>query len=263
MVPVRGPDPRPGRIGPPDDWLNSESGIDRSDIGVVNSLGFSPRQSKSDHLPKSTPMLDYPTTYPTYEFPLKIIRLKSCVTGGYVDADLVQLTKAAAYWKIHLPWKYYRGPFHTPCAELADSHWRWPNLVRTFRENPEVKCAAARTPDGVYQGAIIYRRDGVSLLEPDAKAVLGERLTTALHNRIRYAKNPLYRGVGQGLMMLSVIESYLWGFGGRVSLFSLQSSLDFYKKLNFIPTGFHEDDMIHVELVPEAATDLLKDKGLL
>jgi hypothetical protein len=208
-------------------------------------------------------MLDYPTTYPTYEFPLESIRLKSGETGGYVDADIVQLTKMAAYWRIKFSWGLFSGPFCTPREEPADSHWRWPNLVRKFRKNPEVKCAAARTPDGAYQGGIIYRRDGVSLLEPNAKAVLGERLATAPQNRVRYAKNPLYRGVGEGLTMLLVVESYLWGFGGRVSLFSLQSSLDFYKKLNFIPTGFHEDDMIHVELVPEVATDLLKDKGLL
>jgi hypothetical protein len=208
-------------------------------------------------------MLEYPTSYPTYKFPIEGFRLKSCETGGYVDADFVQLTKAAALWKIHIPWTFYRGPFHAPCAKPEDSHWRWPNLVRRFRKNPEAKCAAIRTPDGVYQGAIIYRRDGVSLLEPNTKAVLGERLATAPQNRRGYARNPIYRGAGEGLTLLTVIESYELGFGGRVSLFSLPSSLDFYKKLNFIPTGVREDDMIHVELVPEAATDLLKDKGLL
>jgi hypothetical protein len=208
-------------------------------------------------------MLEQPTKYPTYDFPLKSIRLKYHETGGYVEADIVQLTKLDASSHIDRVWWRFNGPFATPCEEPADDHWKWAKFVKRVRADPQAKCAAARTPDGAYQGAVIYRSDGVSLLEPNAQAVYGQFLATAPQNRPDYALYPLYRDVGSGLMHLAILESYLLGFGGRVSLYSLPSSLDFYKKLKFRPTGDREGDMIHVELLPETAITLLQDVGLI
>jgi hypothetical protein len=208
-------------------------------------------------------MLDIPSRYPSYQFPLKSIGLKYKPTHGYVEAELIQLTRWRAYWNIDRVWWKFRGPFHVPCEPQEDAHWKWVTHVRRLRKNPETKCAAARTPDGRYQGAIIYRRDGVSLLESNTNAVYAEFVATAPSNRPRYAADQLYSGVGKGLVYLAILESYLWGFGGRVSLYSLPSSVWFYTKLKFFRTGDVFDDMIHFEMVPEAAVDLLKNNGLI
>ena len=208
-------------------------------------------------------MLDKPSRYPTYDFPITSVSLKSSETGGYVEADIVQLTKFRAWWNIDRVWWKFRGPFKSPCEKPADSHWKWVTYVRRLRKNPEAKCAAVRTSDGAYQAAIIYRFDGVSLLNPGAPAVYAEYLATAPRNRRDYALNPLYHGAGSGLLCLAILESYQLGFGGRVSLFSLPTAFDFYKKLRFRSTGHREGDMIHFELVPETATALLQNIGLI
>jgi hypothetical protein len=208
-------------------------------------------------------MLDIRTSFPTYQFPLESIRLKYRDTGGYVEADIVQLTRWRAYWNIDRLWWKFRGPFRTPCRIPADFHWKWMTYVRRLRKNPWAKCAAICTRDSVYQGAIIYRRDGASLLQPNTGAVYAEYLASAPHNRPDYAERPLYSDVGAGLMYLAMLDSYLWGLGGRVTLFSLPSSLGFYKKMKLITTGERLDGMIHCELTPEAAVDLMQNKGLI
>ena len=219
--------------------------------------------ARSDTLPHSTPMFDIFSKQPIYTFPLDSIVLKSRNTGGYVKADIVQLTKQIAYLDVDYHWRTFRGPFRTPCPVPADSHWKWGSYVRRLRKNLLAKCAAARTADNVYQGAIIYRRDGVSLLQPNTGAVYVEYIASAPHNRHDYAEKPLYSGVGEGLMYLAMLDSYQWGLGGRVALFSLPSAVGFHKKMKFFPTGSREDGMIHCELTPEAAVEFMQDKGLI
>jgi len=101
------------------------------------------------------------------------------------------------------------------------------------------------------------------LLEPNTKALCVEYLAAAPCNRQKYALNPLYVGVGEGLLHLAVLHSYDWDMGGRVALFSLPGALNFYKKYGFVETGYAEDRMIHCELPPAAAQALLEDKGLI
>jgi hypothetical protein len=207
--------------------------------------------------------LDTLTKHKLYQFPVPEITLKYRGTGGYVEAKIVQLTRWRAFWHVDRVWWKFPGPFRTNCPLPADAHWRWGTYVRRLRKNPHAKCAAACTPDDVYQGAIIYRRDGVLLLEPGTPAVYAEYLATAPHNRADYAAKPLYSGVGQGLMYLAMLESHLWGFGGRVSLYSLPSALSFYKNIEFVPTGERQGCMIHCELPPESASELMRDRGLI
>jgi hypothetical protein len=200
---------------------------------------------------------------PEDRFPLDSVTLKFIETGGYVKAEVLELTRKDAGLYIDSAWRKFQGPFQIPCPELPDSHWRWGSFVRRLRKNPLARCAALRTPDGSYQGAIIYRRDGASLLEPHVGAVHAEYLATAPHNRPGYAARPLYRGVGEGLMCLAMVHSYDWGLGGRVTLFSLPQAMNFYQKMNFVETSARQGRMIGYESTPEVAINLLKDKGLI
>ena len=231
-------------------------------MSALNPIGFSASLRAIDHLPQSTPMLDIPTKY-AYEFPLTDIELKYRETGGYVKAKIVQLTRWRAYWNIDRLWWKFRGPFRTPCPVPEDRLWKWGTYVRRLRKNPWARCAAAQTEDMRYQGAIVYRRDGASTLQAGMGAVYGEYLASAPHNRPEYAAKPLYSGVGRALMYLAILDSYRWGLGGRVALYSLPSALAFYIKMKFVTTGQREGRMIHCELTSESAVDLMRDKGLL
>ena len=208
-------------------------------------------------------MLDRPTKHLTYSFPLDTLTLKSTRTGGEVEVELIQLTRWLAYWRVNSSWWRFPGPFVSGCPDPEDSHWRWGSYLRRLRKNPWVRCAAIRTSDGFIQGAIIYRRDGASLLAPNTGTVYVEYLSAAPCNRRDYAARPLYRGVGEALLRLAIAHSYDWGLGGRVALFSLPNAFPFYKKYNFVETGEREGRMIHYELTPDRAVDLLRNEGLL
>ena len=221
------------------------------------------RKRRHQLMDRRLPSWDVPTRHQTYQFPLENTTLKYSKTGGYVDAEVVQLTRWRAYWNVDGRWRKFRGPFARPFVSPDDAQWRWGTFVRRRRKNIWARCAALRTQDGGYQGALIYRRDGRSLLEANAPAVCVEYAAAAPWNRRDLAESPLYLGVGEALMFLSILHSHEWGLGGRVVLFSLPRALGFYKKLKFVETGRHEDRMIHCELTPEAAIDLLESRGLI
>src|SRR4051812_21592442 len=107
-------------------------------------------------MPK-TPMLDFGTNHQTYRFPLDSISIKYRDTGGYVEADIVQLTRWLAYWRVDSRWWRFGGPFIKQFREAEDRNWKWGSRVRQLRKNPWTRCGALRTPDGSIQGAIIYR----------------------------------------------------------------------------------------------------------
>jgi hypothetical protein len=221
-------------------------------------MGF----GETPNLGTNEPMLDPSTKHLTYTFPLDSITLKSTATGEYVEANIIQLTRWLAYWKVDRPWWNYRGPFINNVQSPEDSHWKWGSFVRRLRKNPWARCAAAQTSDRLIQGAIIYRRDGRSLLKADQGSVYIEYVAAAPCNRRDYAANPRYLGVGQGLVVLAIIHSHQWGLDGRVTLYSLPRASDFYKELGFVKTGDRDGRMIHYELAPQVAMSLLRDKGL-
>jgi len=71
-----------------------------------------------------------------------------------------------------------------------------------------------------------------------------EYLADAPCNRLDYAADPLYRGVGEGLKYLAILQSYEWGLRGRISLYSLPKALAFYENLNFVETGDRVDRIV-------------------
>lgn len=210
-------------------------------------------------------MLDFPTRHQTYEFPLDSIKLKSTRTGGRVDTNIVQLTKWRAFWHVDRCWWKDPTTLARGWTRQDDADWRWCGKVRRLRKNPWTRCAGLQVPgkDTRFQGAIIYRRDGQSLLEDDKGALYVEYLAAAPFNRRGYVSNPAYLGVGEALLTLAIAHSYHWNLGGRVSLFSLPGALDFYRKYKFRETDHVESGMIHCELEPGPAIEFLCDKGIL
>jgi len=55
-------------------------------------------------------MRDVPTKHQTYEFPLDSVSLKFMQTGGYMDAEIIQLTRYRAYFRIDRVWWRFPGP---------------------------------------------------------------------------------------------------------------------------------------------------------
>lgn len=188
-----------------------------------------------------------------------------------MEANVEQLTRWAAYFFIDAVWWRYRGPFAAGVREPQDRFWKWNHIVRRHRKNPYCRCVMLRKPDDHrVQAAAVYRFDGVSTLKPGAGAVHLEYLAASPGNRSDYARQPLHRGAGEGLLMLSILHSYDWGLGGRVTLFSISGALQFYLQYGFLevdcdPTipGVSSRALVPLELPSTVAIELLEKKGLI
>ena len=205
-----------------------------------------------------------PSSHPYHSFPLDSITIKHALSGQYVTAQVVHLTRFAAWYWVDRPWSKFSGPYVDGYDARPDAHWKWNSFVRRHRKNQDlVRCGSLLTPDERTQGAIIYRFDGASILEPDERAVYIEYLAASPYNRKDCARDPLYAGVGSGLLTLAILHSYDLGFGGRVVLHSLPTAVKFYKKHDFVKTGASLGRMIHCELSSESATRHLEGLGLI
>jgi len=172
-----------------------------------------------------------------------------------------------AFRRVSYEWWRFRD--HGPLAdkqkylEPEDKHWRWVSIVRRLRKDPFSVRAAVQTTDLHVQGAVIYRLNGISHWEPGEGAIFGEFLAAAPRNRETYVKNPLYRGVGGGLVIMLMLHSFLWGFKGRVNLYALPESINFYRKYGFLTTTVQKDRMILYEVRSDDALRLLQKAGLI
>jgi len=201
----------------------------------------------------------YPTNHKhIYNFPFGGVHLKSSVTKGRVPANFVQMTRAMAWFQIDRVWWRFDGPRVKNFQEPRDRHWKWARFVRKLRQSEWLRCVAVRTEDGAVQGAAIFERAGASNLEEGERAAYIHYLAAAPGNRRDFAQHPSYYGIGEGLLTLIVAQSYDWGYGGRVVLYSLPGALGFYKKFDFVETGERFGDIIHLELPPTAAEGLLE-----
>jgi hypothetical protein len=109
---------------------------------------------------------------------------------------------------------------------------------------------------------MVYRLDAKSFIDTSFGAVNIEALATAPRNRPRLVQNPLYRGVGCGLLLRAVCHSYLLGFGGRVNLlaFDRPETVEFYQSRGFQIVPLEEDGPF-LEVTPEQAVVWLKREG--
>ncbi len=201
------------------------------------------------------------------EPPLDSIRLLNLHTHQPCEAKIVELSRFMAFRRVSYEWwRFYdHGPFadKEKYREPEDRHWRWVSIVRRLRKNPLSVRAAVQTSDLHVQGATIYRLNGISYLEPGEGAIFGEFLATAPRNRETYVKNPLYRGVGGGLMIMMMLHSFLMGFKGRVNLHALPQSVEFHEKYGFLKTTDENDRKILYEARSDHALRLLQEAGLI
>ncbi len=209
-------------------------------------------------------MIEPPSSYVYHPFPLETIAIKHVRTGQLVESRVIRLTRWGSRYRVDRPWSRFRGPYVHGFDQRPDAHWKWNSFVRRHQKRQDwVRCGAIETPDGKIQGAIIYRRDGASLLEPGQGAVYVEYLAAAPSNRKDCARKPEYEGVGSGLLTLAILHSYDWGSGGRVALHSLPTAIKFYKQHDFVKTNHSKDRMIHCEIDSREDVSRLEGQGLI
>ncbi len=96
--------------------------------------------------------------------------------------------------------------------------------------------ALTATPDKKLQaqGAMVCDLAASSLREPGRPALYLQNVASRPLNRVRLVENrAIYRGVGEGLVRLAMLESYRVGYQGRVLLQPLPESEKFYEDRKF------------------------------
>lgn len=183
-------------------------------------------------------------------------------SGTIVAAIIVRLTRELAQRQIDGQWWKLPGVSKVVRKEENDYHWRWAKEIGELRKKRWHEAFAVQTEDGCVQGAIIYRLDCKSFIDDQFGTVNVRALATAPRNRPWLVEAPLYRGVGESLLLRAVGHSYLLGLNGRVSLvaFGDKRTLDFYRHRGFTDAG-DEDGLPRLELLPEAAQTWLREEG--
>ncbi len=185
--------------------------------------------------------------------------------GGECAARLVRLTRELAATKIDGRWWAIRAKAGAKRSDEDDHHWLWRKLVGEHHHNLKWEFVCAQTEDGEVQGAIAYRIDFKSFRAPALTSVYVDRLATAPRNRPWLVEDPLYGGVGQGLLLRAVGHSYLLGLGGRVSLVSMprERTRRFYEEKGLIAVREDDDGSVEYELSEDAAQRWLHREGCL
>ena len=201
------------------------------------------------------------------------LSLTVCDTGLSVVTRIVALTRDLAKTKIDPVWWAGLTASNDAKAEEPDRHWNWTKHLGDLRQELQkgyTECRAVQTDDGDVQAAIIYRIDGLSLIETnDASQKLGAVrcafLATAPRNRTRLNSSPIYRGAGTGLLNLAMAHSYSLGLGGRVNLESSRfaQTETFYKKFGFELVATDADGYSQYEVRSEVAVSRLRELGWL
>ncbi|MDX2272821.1 MAG: hypothetical protein NW237_12880 [Cyanobacteriota bacterium] len=127
--------------------------------------------------------------------------------------------------------------------QVLDSEWAVTELLQA----DSLKVRGVIDHQGVLQSA--------ASVEADAGALRIQWLATAPQNLI-YLENPdRLAGASRALMLYLVKESQDLGFQGRIELVSLETSIEFYRKLGFSQRGGL------LSLDPENAQSLLDQYG--
>jgi len=185
-------------------------------------------------------------------------------SGQECAARLVRLTRELAATKIDGQWWQIAAKPGARCDQEGDHHWVWRKLVGEHRNDLAWEFVAAQTEDEEVQGASCYRIDFRSYLAPELTTVFVDRFAVAPRNRRWLVDNPIYGGVGKGLLLRVVCHSYLLGLGGRVNLVSLPSerTRQFYERRGFIAVG-EDDEGLEYELTDQVAKRWLQEEGYL
>lgn len=181
-----------------------------------------------------------------------------------VKARLVRLTRELAAKEIDGTW------WSLPASKSArknegDNHWLWRKIVGLNHAKLTWEALAVQSASGAIEGAVAYRIDAESQLQPGEGAVYVDRIAAAPRNRPWVVEPPKYQGIGRVLLLAAVRHSYLLGLGGRVWLTSLPSerTRKFYRDRGFEVIFEDSDGMIDFELPTAAAERWLKKRGYL
>lgn len=190
------------------------------------------------------------------------VELTRAADDAPISANLVTLSRSLAHAQIDSKWWELPGVSRDERRAENDYHWRWAKRLGELKNDRWHEAAAVQTDDGDIQGAILYWINGVSYVDKDKGAVSVEAIATAPRNRAWLVDSPVYRGVGERLLLRAVAHSYLLGFAGRVNLvaFDDAKTVSFYLNRRFEAVGY-EDELPRLELSPEAAANWVREKG--
>ncbi len=184
--------------------------------------------------------------------------------GVRVGARLVRLDRKLAAQQIDGTW-WEIDVSKRKRSEEGDHHWIWRKLVGELRLDLAWDALAIQSASGNVEGAMTYRIDAKSQLDPGKGVVYVDRLATAPRSRPWLVDPPKYKGIGSVLLLCAVRESYALGLEGRVWLTSLPSerTRQFYRKRGFQEIFQDEDGMIDFELPTKRAEEWLQQAGYL
>jgi GNAT superfamily N-acetyltransferase len=190
------------------------------------------------------------------------IALLSVADGSTIDAAVVPLTRGLAQTRIDSRWWRLRGISAAARKNEDDHSWQWAKRIGQLRNEKWYEAVAVQTPESDVQGAMVYRLDAKSFVDGSLGAVSIEALATAPRNRPELVQNPLYRGVGSGLLLRAVCHSYMLGFGGRINLlaFDRPKTVEFYQRRGFQIVPLDEEGP-SLEITPERAVVWLRREG--
>jgi hypothetical protein len=192
------------------------------------------------------------------------VKLYNVQRRRLVRAKLVRLTRELAATGIDGAWWAIPASKRMREAE-GDHHWKWRKLVGLRHNQLTWEALAIQSAGGAIEGAMLYRIDAKSQIDPGQGVVYVDRLATAPRNRLWLVASPKYRGAGSVLLLAAVRHSYALGLGGRVWLTSLPSeqTRDYYHKRGFQVVFEDEDGMIDFELSAVEAQRWLTSEGCL
>jgi hypothetical protein len=190
------------------------------------------------------------------------IDLVRAADNHIVQARFVRLTRPVAKVKIDATWWQDLGASTEMRKKENDNSWHWAKRLGELRNDRWHESFAIETQDGNIQGAILYWLNTRSFVESEKGAVYLEALATAPRNRPWLVSSPLYRGVGENLLLRAAVHSYIVGLEGRINLLSFRDerTVSFYKNRGFEIVG-EEEGLDQMELAPSRAFEWLKDEG--
>ncbi|WP_435016262.1 hypothetical protein TA3x_003826 [Tundrisphaera sp. TA3] len=192
------------------------------------------------------------------------ITLKNVQEDIEVSASIVRLTSGMARDSIDFRW-WKPIPCRDDADPLHDDHWVWMEDVLNLGEYRTIECVAITTSDGDVQGAMILDLSGESQIEAGKGAAEIDRIAAAPWNRARYAKDPLYEGIGKSMLAWACWQSYLQGWEGRIRVSALSSAIQWYLDRGFIQTAplAEAGELVDLELPKHAALRALRSRGLI
>ncbi|WP_186074193.1 hypothetical protein [Burkholderia gladioli] len=145
---------------------------------------------------------------------------------------------------------------------VEDAHWEWSEKVRDRAGQLQWNSYALRC-EGRTQGLMFVNMVHRCRLESQKNMhmVYIDLLATAPWNRRRLSPAPLYRGVGDTLMLEAILLSSEQEFGGRIGLHALPNAVDFYQNqwgMVCMGTDPNYHELPYFELTTEQAAEILR-----